>query len=696
MEPFSSMDSGAEPSRQTRSRRNTRLWQHRGRGSPLTQPLQDPEQALRDRRQDQEPQASQEPTDEGAPSDTPVGHPPQDSVAIADLPANWQNVFSTPSGQPSTSMPQQPGSEVDVDEVVGQETEARRTEQWTTEAKETFAREMHTWVGNELPRLVGSLVADLKVVTQEEMEREITQHIREVEVRELRPFVERTVRAALTSPEVVMAVTRQMLSDPETHREILACVQPKTKPLEPPPKPRGAPSLLSGLPSLSDLEVPAKKEESRAKKKKPHDLSGDSSSDKSQSDSYSSTSSSSDTEEIHDQKKGGDSSKLASKTVSGLKRIKPVNPLYKEALDYRTYRLLKTSTRYNHKIAGKIHKWQSRLKVQMEFKRFKPSDPISILGYLHAFKAACDALGIHEGAAMWLLKAYMEEPARSSLSMRLSHPKTGKAGKGKLTSYSSAVNYLLQTYASDDVIAEAEADLRHFTQTRNITPQEYAVALTLKVLRCGPVYTEARMIGIYIEGLQESIRSTVRTYWGEHPQADLNALARHATSVTNLTGSGKTRLGRPTLPIEEDSETPRGTPTPPSSSQQSSTPQPSLVLSDDSIFTNELLMLHSQGSKEADVSSSTLMDAGDYCRICYAFKAHPSSKCPYLKGKEGFVVARNKNFNAYIRRARPGGRPGRRTRRRQPGERKDDKNDGSEGQPVANSTGTDEPHKSEN
>lgn len=44
------------------------------------------------------------------------------------------------------------------------------------------------------------------------------------------------------------------------------------------------------------------------------------------------------------------------RNAKGLKRIKPVNPMYKEALDYRTYRLFKQSTRYDHKVAGKIHK----------------------------------------------------------------------------------------------------------------------------------------------------------------------------------------------------------------------------------------------------------------------------------------------------------------------------------------------------
>lgn len=252
---------------------------------------------------------------------------------------------------------------------------------------------------------------------------------------------------------------------------------------------------------------------------------------------------------------------------------------------------------------------------------------------------------------MWLLKAFMDEPARSSLSMRLSHPKSGKAKKGKLTSYSEAINYLLQTYASDDVVAEAEADLRHFVQNRSMSPQEYATALTLKVLRCGPVYTEARIIGIYIEGLRESIHSTVRTYRSEHPAADLNTLAHHVASVSNLTGAGKdrNRARRNVLPVETESASPPMS-TPEAATPSKSPSQPSLVLSEESIFTNELLMLQAQGSQEADLNSSAIMDSGDYCRVCYEYQDHASSKCPYLQGKPGFVAARNKNFNAFLKR----------------------------------------------
>jgi len=298
----------------------------------------------------------------------------------------------------------------------------------------------------------------------------------------------------------------------------------------------------------------------------------------------------------------------------------------------------------------------------MEMKQFHPTDPVAILSYLANFKTACDALGIHEGAAMWLIKAFMREPARSTLMMRLSTPETaGESKEGKLTTYSDVVNYLLHTYASDDVIAETEAGLRQFVQTPKMTEQDYATQLTLKVLRCGAVYSEARLIGMYVEGLHESIRGAVRTYWGEHPEADLNKLARHATSVSKLAGrttapQSKNRGGQ-VLAVDGDTDTghsvPRNRPSPANTDTQRPSLAPSTstgLMSDDAMLASELFALQTTDTGREDLTNSSIMDSGDACRVCLAWKAHATSKCPYLHGESGFVEARNRHFREFLKR----------------------------------------------
>lgn len=78
---------------------------------------------------------------------------------------------------------------------------------------------------------------------------------------------------------------------------------------------------------------------------------------------------------------------------------------------------------------------------------------------------ACDALGIHGGSVMWLFNPFMRETAKSTQNMRISSPKpNAELKKGPLTSYSVIVNYLLLTYASDDLIANADEALQRFEQ----------------------------------------------------------------------------------------------------------------------------------------------------------------------------------------------------------------------------------------
>lgn len=66
------------------------------------------------------------------------------------------------------------------------------------------------------------------------------------------------------------------------------------------------------------------------------------------------------------------------------------------------------------------------------------------------------------------------------------------------------------------------------------------MVLSKQVFRCCLIYSESSMLRIYIEGLHEFIWCAVRTYWSEHPKADIDKLARHTNRVANLTGNTKT------------------------------------------------------------------------------------------------------------------------------------------------------------
>lgn len=63
------------------------------------------------------------------------------------------------------------------------------------------------------------------------------------------------------------------------------------------------------------------------------------------------------------------------------------------------------------------------------------------------------------------------------------------------------INYILETYATGDVMAETDARILTFLQLSNMTSTEHTEALWSKVLRCDPVYEECVLKGIFIERL---------------------------------------------------------------------------------------------------------------------------------------------------------------------------------------------------
>lgn len=126
----------------------------------------------------------------------------------------------------------------------------------------------------------------------------------------------------------------------------------------------------------------------------------------------------------------------------------------------------------------------------MKLQIFDLSDHISIIIFLSGSNLGCDANGVHEGAAFWLLYFFMEHLAVAALSACIAiRSKLHKRQEGGLvTSSCEVVNYLLETYSTDDVIAETDAHMMHLTQPSSKCPTEYSEALRNMALLWDRVY----------------------------------------------------------------------------------------------------------------------------------------------------------------------------------------------------------------
>lgn len=132
-----------------------------------------------------------------------------------------------------------------------------------------------------------------------------------------------------------------------------------------------------------------------------------------------------------------------------------------------------------------------------------------------------DSNGVSEEAGMWLFHFFILKLASSIISARTSLRCLSKTSLvGAFYSYCDILNYSLATYATDYFITVN--DFTNCTQPHKETSFSYAQALGDKSLGCSTVYDEARLKGIFIEGLPELIRSSMRHHCSSNWSSSMN------------------------------------------------------------------------------------------------------------------------------------------------------------------------------
>lgn len=173
--------------------------------------------------------------------------------------------------------------------------------------------------------------------------------------------------------------------------------------------------------------------------------------------------------------------------------------------------------------------------VQMKSCVFKRSDPISVLIFLEKFKSACITNSIHEGASKWMFPYFFNKPAKAALSYRKTTQNLGQTHfEDKLTTYCQVVNYMLKTYAADDIGAKREADINRFKQAAGMSVVRFSKLLCKKAPRCRQIYEKSTLKRIFIKGLQKSNRLSMWTYWIQYKETSHWQMAGHATNLLQL------------------------------------------------------------------------------------------------------------------------------------------------------------------
>ena len=238
--------------------------------------------------------------------------------------------------------------------------------------------------------------------------------------------------------------------------------------------------------------------------------------------------------------------------------IRPINNLFTKAVNYKTYRLERRSARYDSTVARHINRYRKKLDVQMRSHTFSGQDPIAVLGFLARLKMACDHNGITEGAAVWCFQFYLTGQAHALLQSHL-HGNTMAVDVERrelLRAYPQVVNFLLRTYATDEVISEAVGDVTSFRQSSNMTEEVYSNHLWDMALRCGTVFSDRRLKSLFVEGLLPATSAQVRNYLATHSYVDYQSVALYAQAIGE-TNRAFRRQGMSPLAHREPSGAPR-------------------------------------------------------------------------------------------------------------------------------------------
>ena len=133
-----------------------------------------------------------------------------------------------------------------------------------------------------------------------------------------------------------------------------------------------------------------------------------------------------------------------------------------------------------------MNRVRKKLEVQMKNRTFDGNDQITVLGFLAKFRDACDINHLSEGVAMWCFQFFLSGQAEALLQSRLAGGSMAVDVEQEdlLRTYPQVVNFLLRTYATDEIIAEAYSDVMSFKQTSAMTEEQYSNLLWERALRC--------------------------------------------------------------------------------------------------------------------------------------------------------------------------------------------------------------------
>lgn len=146
-----------------------------------------------------------------------------------------------------------------------------------------------------------------------------------------------------------------------------------------------------------------------------------------------------------------------------------VNHTFLEVLNYRTSPLADKLSWWAMQFSRSVAKWASRLHVPMKSKEISSFHSVSITSFLFVLKLTCDTNGLQQGAIFWVSGFILKRRPTAALNSLIAPwSELSKWGsEGTMTSSCKALIYVLETYPTDNEIAEIDSSITCFTSPKD-------------------------------------------------------------------------------------------------------------------------------------------------------------------------------------------------------------------------------------
>jgi len=191
----------------------------------------------------------------------------------------------------------------------------------------------------------------------------------------------------------------------------------------------------------------------------------------------------------------------------GLPEIQPTDERFNQVMSYRRYRLNDVNSVLDTEVSRNLGIWIRRLRHQMERNIFDGKRPVAILNFLASFKKALDGERIPEAGALQILPHFLDGSPKDIYEGMMDD---ANAGCGGFSTWPHAVQFLLESYATNENIQQAVEDLEDMEMNPKETIKQFEIRITSAARELAGAYPQNALVNRFIRKLPVDARHIVR------------------------------------------------------------------------------------------------------------------------------------------------------------------------------------------